>query len=90
MLNDRDEVEDTRSLKYVLNSKQYFFDRDLKTVVPRVVNVIYSKSVLVICVPRRALRVDFKMSFNLCITGNHYLRYSLVLIRLIQHVWRFH
>ena len=59
MLNDRDEVEDTRSLKYVLNSKQYFFDRDLKTVVPRVVNVIYSKSVLVICVPRRALRVDF-------------------------------
>ena len=57
--NNDSDLDNHKSLDYVLNSKQYFFDRELKTVVPRVVNVIYSKSVLVICVPRRALRVDF-------------------------------
>tara|TARA_Y100000768_G_scaffold388946_1_gene389109 strand:- start:7350 stop:9203 length:1854 start_codon:yes stop_codon:yes gene_type:complete len=52
-------TEEQKSLKYVLNSTQYFFDRDIKTVVPRTVHVIYSKSVLVIALPRRAMRVDF-------------------------------
>lgn len=47
------------SIEYVLDSQQYFFDRDLKTIVPRQTRVIYSKSVLIINIPRRATRLDY-------------------------------
>jgi len=48
-----------RSLDYVLDSQQFFFDKDLKTVVPRQIRVIYSKSVLIINLPRRSMRLDY-------------------------------
>jgi len=51
--------QNIRDVKYVLNSTQYFYDRDLKVILPRQVNVIYSKSVLIINIPRRMMRVDY-------------------------------
>jgi len=48
-----------RSLDYVLDSQQYFYDRELKTIIPRHTRVIYSKSVLIINLPRRATRLDY-------------------------------
>ena len=47
------------SISYVLSSQQYFYDKDLKTIVPRHVRVIYSNSILIINIPRRAMKLDY-------------------------------
>ena len=51
--------QNIRDVNYVLNSTQYFYDRELKVVLPRQVKVLYSKSVLIINIPRRMMKLDY-------------------------------
>lgn len=58
-LQHRNTQQNYHSIDYVLRSTQYFYDRELKTIVPREVKVIYSNSILIINIPRRAMKLDY-------------------------------
>ena len=51
--------DNTMNIKDVLESKQNFFDRELRMILPKVSQVIYSKSLLIINVPRKSNILDY-------------------------------
>ena len=52
------------SINEVINSQQFVFDRELRAVVPMQVEVIYSKSVLIVNIPRRTYKIDYRNLIN--------------------------
>lgn len=52
--------QSNRSIKDVLKSQQYVYDRETRMVVPSFIEVIYSRNVLIINIPRRNYRIDYR------------------------------
>tara|TARA_B110000208_G_scaffold186348_2_gene242796 strand:+ start:129 stop:1982 length:1854 start_codon:yes stop_codon:yes gene_type:complete len=44
----------------LLSSVQYVYDRDVKSIVPKQTDIVYSKSVIIVNIPRRQMVIDYR------------------------------